>query len=129
MRRRYLCNLLRTMRYHACHRWGEPDSYMLQIVDDYRLVFSEIAPSSDDMITRVKKAGIQVHGRHYLDYLTPQNALEKAMTDDVVLLSKIVTALVSVEALEGLGYSKADAKRILKNAAYAASDVESESDT
>jgi hypothetical protein len=122
MKRRYLSSLLRSMRYHRAYKPDEGDSYMLQIVDDYRMVFSEIADSAEALVEQVKATGIQVWGQHYLDYLSPGNALEKKMVDDLVQLSNIVSRLLDIEQLQSLGYSEAEAKAIMKNAAYVGSE-------
>jgi hypothetical protein len=118
--------MLRKMSYYNCSAWGkgEPDEYGLQIVDNLHMVFSERASSDTELIKGAKAAGVPIHGKHWADYLTPQNALEKRMRDDVTTLSNIVTKLATVEVLEGLGYSRSDAKRILKDAAYVADSEE-----
>jgi hypothetical protein len=120
MRRLYLCDILRSMRYYARSTWGkgEPDDYQLQVVLDYKLVYSERAPTDTDLIEGAKAAGVPIHGQHWADYFTPENALEKRMVDDVKTLSSVVSKLITVEALETLGYSKSAAKKILKDATY-----------
>lgn len=128
MKRRYLGDLLRTMRYHRAYKPDQNDSYMLQIVDSYSLVFSDIANSAETLIERVKATGIQVWGQHYLDYLSPSNALEKKMVDDLIQLSGIVTRLADVEKLQSLGYSEAESRAIMKNAAYVGDEHKEESE-
>lgn len=118
MRIRYLPDMLRHMRYHNLARYGETDSYMLQIVDDHRMVFSEIAPTDEALLKGAKAVGIPIRGKHWADYMLPENALEKRMMDDVKLLSSIVAKAVTIETLEALGYTKREAKKILKDAAY-----------
>lgn len=122
MRRLYLCDILRRMRYFACSTWGKgkPDDYMLQVVDrdEMRMVFSANADSDTELIKGARAAGVPIHGQHWADYFVPENALEKRMADDVKVLSNIVSKLVTVEALETLGYSKSVARKILKDAAY-----------
>jgi hypothetical protein len=108
------------MRYYACSTWGkgEPDDYRLQVVIDYKMVYSERAHTDTDLIKGAKAAGVPISGQHWADYFVPENALEKRMADDVKTLSTIVSKLVTLEALETLGYSKSAAKKILKDAAY-----------
>jgi hypothetical protein len=120
MRRLYLCDILRRMRYFARSTWGkgEPDSYLLQVVIDSKMVYSESAQTDTDLIKGAKAAGVPIRGQHWADYFTPENALEKRMADDVKALSSIISKLITVEALETLGYSKNEAKKILKDAMY-----------
>jgi len=120
MRRRYLCDILRQMRYFARSTWSnpEPDDYMLQIVDDRHMVFSERANTDTELIKGARAAGVPIHGQHWADYFTPANALEKRMHDDVLTLSKIVAHLVTEKDLKHMGYSHHEANRILKDAVY-----------
>lgn len=120
MRRLYLCDILRAMRYFARSTWGkgEPDDYQLQVVLDYKMVYSERAPTDIELIKGAKEAGVPISGQHWADYFTPENALEKRMSDDVKTLSSIVSKLITVDALETLGYSKSEARKILKDAKY-----------
>lgn len=120
MRRLYLSSVLRAMTYYACSTWGngEPDDYILQLVIDHQMVYSGKAHTDTELIDGAKKKGVTIHGQHWADYMVPSNGLEKRMRDDVQTLSNIVAKLVTVEALVGAGYSKADAKRILKDAKY-----------
>lgn len=120
MKRRYLGNLLRAMRYHPAYRKGDDEFYLLQIVDDYRLVFGEKTDSAEALIEQVKAAGIQVWGRHYLDYLRPENALEKQMVDDLIKYARIIRDCVGLSELMLAGYDTKTGNDLLKEVEYVA---------
>lgn len=124
MTRLYLPNILRAMHYYACSTWekSEPDEYMLQVVVDYEMVYHGKAHTSEELIEAAKKKKVAIQGDHWADYFVPGNGLEKRMYDDVKTLSSIVSKLVTLDALVEAGYSKSEAKKILKDAAYVIGD-------
>lgn len=129
MHRRYMANLYRAMRYHRAYN-KHPDSYWLQLIDGTRMVLSEQAPSPEAMIEKVKTAGIQIWGQHYMDYLLPQTALEKVMVDDLIKFARVIRDCVGLTELMLAGYDTQTGNALLKEVEFIAQGYEeSESET
>lgn len=123
----YLSSLYRDTRYHSKYNTlirKHPENYLLQLVVDYRLVFGEEAPSMETMLQKVKAAGFEIVGDHYLDYLRPGNALEKVMVDDLIKLARVIRDCVGLSELMLAGYTTETGNALLKEVEYIAQGYE-----
>lgn len=112
----YLFKLYRHAEYYAPDE-GSPAHYSLQIFHEYKWVGTyrkETMQAVLDAVRADKKAEhFEIVGNSYLDYLMPQNALEKAMLDEILELRRIVSVNVQLGDLERMGYGPDAAQSVL----------------